>query len=115
MKNEFRVTIEGVENGDTLRLTGEHPEHVSKPSLYPKKIMTVRSTAGLIRYLALQSTIVQWNFHSHRRIRILEIFHYPAKIPYKILIFDGNEMSFDSFKNWKLKLREFKNSSLIQS
>lgn len=54
----------------------QDPEHVSKPSRFiPKKIMTVRSTAGLIRYLALQSTIVQWNFHSRRRIRISEIFH----------------------------------------
>lgn len=79
MKNEFGITIVAVEKigqRDALRLTGEHPKHVSKPSLYPKKIMTVRSTAGLIRYLALQfgSTIVQ-NFHSRRpRIRLFEIF-----------------------------------------
>lgn len=111
MKNEFGITIVAVEKigqRDALRLTGEHPKHVSKPSLYPKKIMTVRSTAGLIRYLALQfgSTIVQ-NFHSRRpRIRLFEIF---------LLIFDRNE--FREFqKNWKLREpRESKNSSLIQS
>lgn len=47
MKNEFGITIVAVEKigqRDALRLTGEHPKHVSKPSLYPKKIMTVRSS-----------------------------------------------------------------------
>lgn len=69
--------------------------------LYPKK--TVRSTAGFIRYLA--STIVQLNFHSHRRIRILEIFHYRIKIPCKILIFDGNEIQkLQTPRNLKIHL-----------
>lgn len=99
MKNEFRVTIVGVEKGDTIdrRASGTRIKTI-KSRFIPR-----RSTAGFIRYLA--STIVQLNFHSDRRIRILEIFHYRIKIPCKILIFDGNEIQkLQTPRNLKIHL-----------